>query len=86
MLDGSSTAATRSRSSTYEYRFDRIIMQDAEYELRRKPQRVEKLRNVPLEAGSRTQRPFSAVFWPWSSGVGFVLDLPTGQIATLSTG
>src|SRR5215218_2245989 len=30
--------------------------------------------------------PFSAVFWPWFSGVIFVFDLPTGQIATFSTG
>jgi hypothetical protein len=30
--------------------------------------------------------PFPAVFWPWFSGVGFVFDLPTGQIATFSTG
>jgi hypothetical protein len=30
--------------------------------------------------------PFSAVFWPWFGGVGFVFDLPTGQIATFSTG
>jgi hypothetical protein len=29
--------------------------------------------------------PFPAVFWPWFSGVGFVFDLPTGQIATFST-
>jgi hypothetical protein len=29
--------------------------------------------------------PFSAVFWPWFGGVGFVFDLPTGQIATFST-
>jgi hypothetical protein len=30
--------------------------------------------------------PFSAVFWPWFGGVGFVFDLPTGQMATFSTG
>jgi hypothetical protein len=30
--------------------------------------------------------PLSAVFWPWFGGVGFVFDLPTGQIATFSTG
>jgi hypothetical protein len=30
--------------------------------------------------------PVSAVFWPWFGGVAFVLDLPTGQIATFSTG
>jgi hypothetical protein len=29
---------------------------------------------------------FSAVFWPCFGGVGFVFDLPTGQIATFSTG
>jgi hypothetical protein len=30
--------------------------------------------------------PFSAVFLPWFGGVGFAFDLPTGQIATFSTG
>jgi hypothetical protein len=30
--------------------------------------------------------PFSAVFWPWFSSVGFAFDLPTGQIVTFSTG
>jgi hypothetical protein len=30
--------------------------------------------------------PLSAVFWAWFSGVVFVFDLPTGQIATFSTG
>jgi hypothetical protein len=29
--------------------------------------------------------PLSAVFWPWFGGVGFVFDLPTGQMATFST-
>jgi hypothetical protein len=29
--------------------------------------------------------PLSAVFWPWFGGVGFVFDLPTGQVATFST-
>jgi hypothetical protein len=51
-------------------------------ELRRTPQRVEKLLDSTLEPTSRTQRPFSVVFWPWFSGVVFVFDLPTGQIAT----
>jgi hypothetical protein len=30
--------------------------------------------------------PFSAVFWPWFGSVEFIFDLPTGQIATFSTG
>src|SRR5215212_9572646 len=30
--------------------------------------------------------PFPAVFWPWFGSVGFIFDLPTGQIATFSTG
>jgi hypothetical protein len=30
--------------------------------------------------------PFPAVFWPWFGSVEFIFDLPTGQIATFSTG
>jgi hypothetical protein len=30
--------------------------------------------------------PVSAVFRPWFGGVGFVFELPTGQIAAFSTG
>jgi hypothetical protein len=30
--------------------------------------------------------PFYAVFWPWFGSVEFIFDLPTGQIATFSTG
>jgi hypothetical protein len=29
---------------------------------------------------------FPAVFWPWFGSVEFIFDLPTGQIATFSTG
>jgi hypothetical protein len=55
-------------------------------EVRRTPQRVEKLLNAPWRPDQGLKDPLSAVFWPWFGGVGFVLDLPTGQIATFSTG
>jgi hypothetical protein len=55
-------------------------------EVRRTPQRVEKLLNARWSPDQGLKDPLSAVFWPWFGGVVFVLDLPTGQIATFSTG
>src|ERR671914_586634 len=40
----------------------------------------------PWSPDQGLKEPFPAVFWPWFGGVGFVFDLPTGQIATFSTG
>jgi hypothetical protein len=47
------------------------------------------LKNASMSPWSPDQGlkdPFSAVFLPWFGGVGFAFDLPTGQIATFSTG
>jgi hypothetical protein len=49
---------------------------------------VSVLKNSSILLWSPDQRlkdPFPAVFWPWFGGVGFVFDLPTGQMATFST-
>jgi hypothetical protein len=54
--------------------------------VRGRGQPVEKLLNAPWSLDQGLKDPLSAVFWPWFGGVGFVFDLPTGQIAAFSTG
>jgi hypothetical protein len=41
---------------------------------------------LPWSPDQGLKDPFCAVFLPWFGGVGFAFDLPTGQIATFSTG